>query len=389
MDNHRGEVGPSVPAADGNVRLIAFYLPQFHPIPENDGWWGKGFTEWTNVVRGKPLFKGHYQPHLPADLGFYDLRLADVREAQAGLAREYNVHGFCYYHYWFNGKLLLERPFEEVLASGKPDFPFCLCWANENWTRAWDGLDREVLMKQEYSAADDRNHIRWLIAPLRDPRYIRIDGKPLLLIYRASELPSAARTAAIWREEAHRLGVGEIVLANVQSLPTERMEPAGIGFDGSVEFQPDWLNLGTPVERIQFSTRVYDYQTLADRMCQKPPPRYPFFRCVNTGWDNSPRRTREATVVNNSSPGVYQRWLERAIEISSPIVNGDRIVFINAWNEWAEGAHLEPCQRWGRAYLEATKAALNRRYVHGPDAGPRSVEEPVRSRWKFMRRFRG
>src|SRR5579871_1642275 len=160
------------------ARVFAFYLPQFHPIPENDAWWGNGFTEWTNVARSKPLFRGHYQPQLPADLGFYDLRLSETRQAQADLAREHGIFGFCYYHYWFSGRRVLQRPFDEVLTSGQPDFPFCLCWANENWTRSWDGRSSEVLMEQRYSDEDDLAHIRALAPALRDPRYIRIDGKP-------------------------------------------------------------------------------------------------------------------------------------------------------------------------------------------------------------------
>jgi hypothetical protein len=195
------------------VRLIAFYLPQFHPIPENDDWWGKGFTEWRNVVQAKPLFPGHYQPHLPADLGFYDLRVPETRQAQADLAREYGIHGFCYYHYWFKGRRLLERPFNEVLTSGQPDFPFCLCWANESWTRAWDGQSGVILMKQEYSEEDDYQHIRWLSNVFRDKRYIRYEGKPLFLVYRVRDLPNPLQTTEIWRNEARRAGIGELSCA--------------------------------------------------------------------------------------------------------------------------------------------------------------------------------
>jgi lipopolysaccharide biosynthesis protein len=193
------------------VRAICFHLPQYHPIRENDEWWGKGFTEWANVTRTRPRFKDHYQPHLPADLGFYDLRLPEARQAQADLARQHGIHGFCYYHYWFNGRRLLERPFNEILASGQPRFPFCLCWANENWTRRWDGQERDILLEQNYGDEDDLNHIRWLANAFRDPRYIRIQGKPIFLVYRLSRLPNPARTVKIWRNEAGALGVGDIL----------------------------------------------------------------------------------------------------------------------------------------------------------------------------------
>src|SRR5262249_47266129 len=219
---------------------VAFYLPQFHPIPENDEWWGPGFTEWTNVAKARPRYRGHYQPHAPADLGYYDLRLAETRRQQAALARAHGIDAFCYYHYWFGGKRLLERPFDEVLASGDPDFPFMLCWANENWTRRWDGQENAVLARQQYSADDDRAHGRWLATAFRDERYVRVDGKPMFLVYRASQLPDPKRTTQIWREEAAKAGVGELYLCRVESFGSEHGDPAALGFDAAVDFQPNW-----------------------------------------------------------------------------------------------------------------------------------------------------
>jgi hypothetical protein len=216
------------------IRLLAFYLPQFHPVPENDSWWGKGFTEWTNVVKARPLFRAHHQPHLPSDLGFYDLRLREAREAQAAMAQSYGVTGFCYYHYWFHGRRLLNRPFDEVLSSGRPDFPFCLCWANENWTRRWDGAEHEVLLQQRYSAEDDRAHIEHLLSAFADSRYIRVDGKPLFLVYRTELLPDPARTAEIWRTSALTAGIGDLYLARVENFIPD-VDPKTIGFDAAVE----------------------------------------------------------------------------------------------------------------------------------------------------------
>ena len=361
-----------------NLRVIAFYLPQYHPIPENNAWWGEGFTEWTNVTKARPLFQGHYQPHIPADLGFYDLRVAESREAQADLAREYGVTGFCYYHYWFAGKQLLNRPFDEVLASGKPDFPFCLCWANENWTRVWDGGESQVLMEQSYSEQDDRAHIRWLTCAFADERYIRIDGKPLFIIYRAHKLPDIRKTTAIWREECRRLGIGEIFLCRVDTV-FDTFSPSEVGLDAAVEFQPDWWELGAPLGsrgralrnfrwsdlrfllRRKFfgdSTNVQNYSHLVSSMSKRPLPQYPRFPCITPSWDNSPRRGDGAIVFIGASPALFQQWTANALAKLKNATNSPPILFINAWNEWAEGNHLEPDQRYGRSYLEALRNAL-------------------------------
>jgi lipopolysaccharide biosynthesis protein len=362
------------------LRALAFYLPQFHPIPENDRWWGPGFTEWTNVVKARPLFDGHYQPHLPADLGFYDLRLSETREAQAGLAAQHGLSGFCYYHYWFGGKRLLNRPFDEVLQSGRPNFPFCLCWANESWTRRWDGRSGEVIMAQEYSTEDDNAHIEHLIPAFEDERYIRIDGRPLFLVYRTELLPDPARTAAIWRKRASQAGFPDLYLAMVESF-TRGVDPRTVGFDAAVEFAPDWhalprarLRRGpeTPpgralkilgtlglVSRAYLQNRVYEYQEVAESMLLKPDVSYRRFRCVTPGWDNSPRRKREAVVVHGATPAKYEAWLRAVVALTLRLGAGDeQILFVNAWNEWAEGNHLEPDERWGLAYLEATRRAI-------------------------------
>ena len=365
------------------IRAIAFYLPQFHPIPENDVWWGKGFTDWTNVARAKPAFKGHYQPHLPADLGFYDLRLPEARQAQADLAREYGIHGFCYYHYWFKGRRLLERPFNEVLNSGKPDFPFCLCWANESWTRLWDGQEQEILMAQNYNEEDDLNHIRWLAGAFRDPRYIRVHGRPLFLVYRLSRLPDPERTVEIWRNEARRLGVGDIFICNVESFAADHGLAPQYNLDGAVEFAPDHKEIPLRQEANKLTHRlsrrpriqrvatvlglaqpwlcthgVYSYAELMNNMLAKPNPPYLRFPCVMPAWDNAARRQLGATIFHGSTPDLYQQWLAAAAQKAKSVNKDEPIVFINAWNEWAEGNHLEPCQKWGHAYLQATRNAL-------------------------------
>lgn len=365
--------GISNSSLESQLRLIAFYLPQYHPIPENNKWWGQGFTEWTNVTKAKPYFPGHYQPHLPADLGFYDLRLPESRQAQADLAREYGISGFCYYHYWFNGKRILERPFDEVLKTGEPNFPFCLCWANENWTRRWDGQEQDILMEQIYSEEDDRQHIHFLAQAFQDPRYIRVEGKPLFLVYRASRIPNPLRTTEIWREEAEKLGIGELFLGRVESFGSEQKDPRLIGFDAAIEFQPDWSKLGKQLQQEQRweiarklglahqaygMHRIFDYPTIVKRMIAKPTPKYPRFPCVTPSWDNTARRKVGATILKNATPEMYEYWLKTVIQKTMSQTELPKIVFINAWNEWAEGNHLEPCQHWGRSYLEATLRAI-------------------------------
>lgn len=360
------------------LRCVAFHLPQFHPIPENDSWWGKGFTEWTNVASARPVVPGHHQPHLPADLGFYDLRLPETRAAQAALAREHGVDAFCYYHYWFTGRRVLERPVDEIVASGAPDFPFCLCWANEDWTRAWDGRSGKVLLQQNYSDADDLAHIRHLLPILADARYLRAAGKPMLLVYRTELMPDPRRTADLWRAEAVRAGIGELYLVRVESFVAD-FDPGSIGFDAAVEFAPDWRQLRpSRLARLRglasylgLQSRGYrdhrftDYENLIAAMQAKPKPAYRRISCVSPGFDNSPRRRKDAVIVTDSTPAGYGRWLQHVLreEMARTISPDEKLVFINAWNEWAEGSHLEPCRRWGRAYLEAHAEA--RRLAHG------------------------
>lgn len=359
-----------------NPILISVVLPQFHPIPENDRWWGKGFTEWRNVVKATPQFKNHYQPRLPSELGFYDLRLADTRLQQAKLAEEHGIGGFCYYHYWFNGHQLLERPVQEILKTKEPNFPFCLCWANENWSRAWNGSNKEILIEQKYSTADDINHIESLIPYFLDPRYIRINGKPLFIFYKANQLPTPQKTFDTWREIAFHRGVGELCLAQFEwSGDGSTKSPKDLGLDVSIEFTPDWRRLGGQYYATQKSKiaialgllpkvyknhRVFDYELMIDRILKKSTPDYPFLRCVSPGFDNSARRKKDATILINSTPEGYQRWLEETIRWTQRNNKPEhQIIFINAWNEWAEGNHLEPDEKHGRSYLEATRNALN------------------------------
>ncbi|GAB3348455.1 glycoside hydrolase family 99-like domain-containing protein [Lysobacter tyrosinilyticus] len=351
--------------------LVAFYLPQFHAIPENDAWWGKGFTEWRNVTRALPQFEGHAQPRLPGDLGFYDLRNPQVMRDQAKLAREYGIGAFCFYFYWFGGKTLLEAPLQQWLDDPSIEQPFCLCWANENWSRRWDGRADDVLIAQAHDADDDLAFIAHATRYLRDPRYLRHEGKPLLLVYRPGLLPDAAATAKRWRAWCRDNGVGEIHLAYVQSF--DSVNPAQIGFDAAVEFPP---NLSTPPslsaqQRLinpDFDGDVVDWRELARDYESRSLPAYPLFPGVNCGWDNEPRRAGRGRVLAHASPHRYGQWLRRTItERLGATAPDRRLVFINAWNEWAEGAVLEPDARLGHAWLQATRDALIAA-THAPSA---------------------
>ncbi len=356
------------------ARTIAIYLPQFHPFKENDEWWGKGFTEWTNVSKARPRFLGHYQPHIPADLGFYDLRLEETRVAQAEMAQKYGIYGFCYYHYWFNGHQLMERPLKEVISSGKPDFPFMLCWANENWTKAWDGKENNILISQNYSDDDDKKHIIYLLENVfSDPRYIRVEGKPVFCIYKSQLFPNMERTIKIWREIALQYNE-ELYLCRMEIPSYSGSNYLKCGFDAAIEFQPYW---GCVSLQENFFSRIlnkcsrtiiskdivpiaYDYGKFVEKMCERKTVDYKLFPCVTPSWDNSPRRKNNFFAFKNSTPQKYQFWLENVLGKFVPYSKDENFIFINAWNEWAEGNHLEPDQKWGLKYLEATKAALHK-----------------------------
>lgn len=345
------------------AKLICFYLPQFHPIPENDAWWGEGFTEWTNVRAAHPKFEGHYQPRIPGELGYYSLLDPEVQRRQIELAKLYGIEGFCFYFYWFGGKRLLERPIENYLKDPTLDLPFCLCWANENWTRRWDGLDRQILMSQHHSPSDDIAFIAHVAQYMCDPRYIRVNGKPLLIVYRPTLLPSAIETARRWRCWCCDNGVGDIYLAYTQSF--EKIDPAKYEFDAAIEFPPNKIPKVNITDAFlpqmeDDSSSVYDWEDFLRRSENYERPMYRLFRSVCPSWDDTPRRKKYATIYVNNSPALYQRWLSNATaDTRKRFTQADeRLVFVNAWNEWGEGAYLEPDARYGYAYLQATRDAI-------------------------------
>lgn len=363
-------------------RLIAINLPQFHPFKENDEWWGKGFTEWTNVTKAKPRFPGHYQPQLPTETGFYDMRLPETREMQANMAREAGIYGFCYYHYWFNGKQLMERPVQEILSSGKPDFPFMLCWANENWSRNWDGGNKEILIAQDYSPEDDIQHMRYLCENVfPDKRYITIDGKPFFVIYRPELLPDIAATVQRWRATAAEYGI-ELYLSYMKSESIPHNEMMHRGFDAHTDFQPchwtthphdyyqgraSWFSFRLrnrislclrrkPVTRLD---HLGDYETFIEKQLHRQVPNFKEFPCVSPGWDNSCRRVgRDFWALIGNTPSLFRKWLTGEMDRFEGYSKEENFIFINAWNEWAEGNHLEPDVKWGNAFLQSIKEAV-------------------------------
>ncbi|MES2648328.1 MAG: glycoside hydrolase family 99-like domain-containing protein [Bacteroidota bacterium] len=360
-----------------SIRTIALYLPQFHPTPENDLWWGKGFTEWTNVTKAKPGFKDHYQPHLPADFGFYDLRLNEILEAQAQLAARYGVEGFCFYHYWFNGKRLLSRPLDDMLRLKRPDFPFMYCWANENWSRKWDGRDDDILIRQDYSFEDHTAHIRFLLNNVfSDKRYIKIDGKPFFLVYRPGNIPDLELVIRIWREEATKHGFPGLYLGFMETFGFKANSESPY-FDCAIGFQPDF-SVSLPTIKpdlvqkclhhlgisssVHYSNYLFRYKDYVDKVIGRQKERIPNqFPMVFPGWDNAARRSKMAFIFHEATPQNYAKWLQHEIDELDSMEGSDKFLFINAWNEWAEGCHLEPCQKWGHAFLEATRQVLQKK----------------------------
>ena len=368
-----------------NIKFLAYYLPQYHPIPENDKWWGRGFTEWTNVTKAKPLFKNHNQPRFPADLGYYDLRLPEVREQQAEMAKQYGIDGFCYYHYWFgNGKMVLERPLAEVIKFKKPDFPFSVCWANESWKGIWfGGNSKETLIGQKYPGKQDYiDHFNYLLDAFKDERYIRIDGKCLFSVYMPSEIPDLAVFVDTFRTCAKQAGIGDLYLLATRC--PDNWDVLANGFDGMV---------GSEFSKMRYVTaKKHQKQTITRRIINKlkyylvnvnkwnfdfdartqplivdykkacnyllPTEKYPFdcFPCVISDWDNTARAGNKSLVLQGSTPALWSDHLTEACEYVKKNQPENQIVFIKSWNEWAEGNYLEPDTKWGFSYLKVVKS---------------------------------
>ncbi|MDA0420470.1 glycoside hydrolase family 99-like domain-containing protein [Vibrio alginolyticus] len=354
------------------VKAIAYYLPQFHPFKENDEWWGQGFTEWTNVTRGIPRFNGHYQPHLPKHLGYYDLRVKETMLEQVRYAKAAGLHGFCFYHYWFNGKRLMEKPVNLLLENKDIEFPFCIMWANENWTRTWDGFENDVLIAQDYLEEDDVPFIQDIGRHFADSRYIRIDGRPLFFIYRPGIIPNAKATIQKWRDLCEKLLGEKPLFYMAQAFGNN--DPREFGMDGAIEFPPHKIAAGlgdsSRAEGLldpEFQGHYPTYDALvANSLAEPVTKEFPLIRGVTPSWDNEARKPGKGMGYIRSTPEKYEHWLRNIKQqaLQNPIAEGEHFVVVNAWNEWAEGAHLEPDVYWGAAYMNATYRALHD--IHTP-----------------------
>lgn len=377
------------------ARLLAYYLPQYYPIPENDCWWGPGFTEWTNVAKARPLYPGHYQPHIPADLGFYDLRVPETRLAQAEMARSHGIQGFAYWHYWFgNGRRLLERPFGEVLTSGQPDFPFCLGWANASWTGVWYGAEDRVLIEQTYPGiADDCAHFEAILPALSDPRYVLIDGRPAFFIFRPLEIPEPLRFTDTWRELALKAGLKGMYFLGILSGGWETWDPTVSGFDAAVvnNLQPAFALFDKPsnwyIDRLSLAAarrpaarllrdvlrrpRVVTYRKAISVAIPRLSERVVQYPTVMPNWDNTPRSGLNGIVFHDSNPDLFRLHLKSALAQVASRPADQRVVVVKSWNEWAEGNHLEPDQRFGLQYLEVIREEL--RFAESPKPAESNV----------------
>lgn len=352
------------------ARALAFYLPQFYPTPENDRWWGKGFTEWTNVGRARPLFPGHYQPRVPADLGYYDLRLPEVREQQARMAREAGIEGFCYWHYWFAGTRLLDKVFEEVVDSGTPDYPFCLCWANHSWkAKTWDpAVPDTMLMEQTYPGAEDyRQHFLALLPAFKDKRYITVDGRLLFGIFEPGGIPDMAEMASIWNGMAEENGLPGFcffAFAQGQGALQAARNPA---FDKIVyDAMFDAVYIRNHRRAARFRAKLCDilnrpwpipytfYTQAALEQFAKFPETVP---CIDPNFDHSPRSGKKGVILHDSTPKNWGTFLKKTVELADRRQQ-DGLLFIKAWNEWGEGNYLEPDLRFGDQYLAEMKKVL-------------------------------
>lgn len=351
------------------ARILALYLPQYHPIPENDEWWGKGFTEWTNVGKAQKLFKGHYQPRVPADLGYYDLRVPETRKAQADMAREYGVEGFIYWHYWFgNGKRLIERPFNEVLASGEPDFPFALAWANESWKGFAHGLkNRNLLIEQFYPGVEDYTaHFYSVLPAFKDKRYVTVDGKPLFMIYRPLGAPEVKVFIETWRRLAIENGLSGIHFIGHHNIPEDNIEDIkSVGVDAvhTTRLSNYTLHrtittkiLGRLNKILRGIPLSYPYGLMSKYFLVPEEDSQEFvYPSIIPGWDHTARSSKEGLVMTNSTPELFSKHVEAAVKLVEHKQPEHKIIIIKSWNEWAEGNYMEPDMKWGKKYLEALK----------------------------------